>query len=409
MQTRILAIVVVFAVTVAACGGDGGGGGSGVDGGGDLTVGALLTLTGEFASWGEDHGTNFEMAAEDINAADLLPGGAKLVLIVEDESGTAEGAVRIAQKIIEVDGVQAIVGPSSTTMVALEPLAIGNEIPIISPAAGTVRLDTVGGEWLFRTYPSDSAEGAAIAAYALDQGFNRISILALNEESPQGIVKVIEQRFTEAGGEIAARVDFDSGQPSYQAQVNEALSADPEMLYLAAGEESGTTIIREIRQAGFDGTMGVNGDLTSPGFLKDVGADLMQGACGGQATPDESTDLFADYAARYKERANEDTYVTMANAYDALIVIALAAVAGDDVSGASIQEHLREVAGPPGVEVTSFEEGAQELIDGEDIDYTGPSGVIDFDDTGTSPLAFSIYCVDSGEWGLETTYQPDEL
>jgi ABC-type branched-subunit amino acid transport system substrate-binding protein len=404
---RTIAVTIVLLLVTAACGDDSGGGGGGS--GEDLVVGALVTLTGEFGSWGQDHATNFELAAEDVNAADMLPGNAELQLVVEDESATAEGAVRAAQKMVEVDGVKAIVGPSSIAMVALEPIAVRNQIPIISPAAGTVRLDTVGGEWLFRTYPSDSAEGAAMVTYALDQGYDSISILALNEESPQGIVRVLEERFTEAGGEIAARVDFDSGQPSYQAQVNEALGADPDMLYLAAGEESGTTIIREIRQAGYDGPMGVNGDLTSPGFMKDVGADLMQGACGGQATPDESTTLFADYAAEYKEAAGEDTYVTMANAYDALTVVALAAVAGDDVSGASIQEHLREVAGPPGVEVTSFEEGAQALQDGEDIDYTGPSGVVDFDDSGTSPLPFSIYCVDNGKWGQVETYEPEEL
>jgi branched-chain amino acid transport system substrate-binding protein len=407
VKRRFVAALVALVLVGAACGDDDGGSGGGD--GEDFVVGALVTLTGEFGSWGEDHVTNFEMAAEDINAADMLPGGAQLELVVEDESATAEGAVRAAQKMVEVNGVQAIVGPSSTSMVALEPIAVRNQIPVISPAAGTVRLDTVGGEWLFRTYPSDSAEGAAVATYAIDNGYDTMSILALNEESPQGIVKVVEERFQEAGGEVVARVDYDSGQPSYQAQVNEAISANPDMLYLAGGEESGTTIIREIRQAGYEGPMGVNGDLTSPGFLKDVGADLMEGACGGQATPDETTPLYADYAQEYKEVANEDTYVTMPNAYDALTVIALAAVAGDDTSGGTIQENLRDVAGPPGVEVTSFEEGAQALEDGEDIDYTGPSGVVDFDDSGTSPLPFSIYCVERGKWRPVTTYQPEEL
>ena len=407
LRLRIVGSLTALMLIAAACGGDGDGGGGGGGGGldEDLVVGALVTLTGEFGSWGEDHATNFEIAADDINASGVV----NVELVVDDESPTAEGAVRAATKMVEVDGVQAIVGPSSIAMVALEPVATRNEVPIISPAAGTVRLDTVGGEWLFRTYPSDSAEGAAMATYAIDEGFERVSILALNEESPQGIVKVFTERYEAAGGEIAARVDFDSGQPSYQAQVNEALRTDPDMLYLAAGEESGTTIIREIRQAGFEGTMGVNGDLTSPGFLKDVGADLMQGACGGQATPDESTPMFEEYAAKYQEAANEETYVTMPNAYDALVVIALAAVAGDDVSGSTIQENLRDVAGPPGVEVTSFEEGVEALQDGEDIDYTGPSGLIDFDETGTSPLPFSIYCVDQGEWGQVTTYQPEEL
>jgi ABC-type branched-subunit amino acid transport system substrate-binding protein len=406
-KRRLISVGTALILLGAACGGDGGGGGGGD--GDDLVVGALVTLTGEFGSWGEDHLTNFEMAAEDVNAAGLLPGGSELKLVVEDESGTAEGAVRAAQKMVEVNGVQAIVGPSSTSMVALEPVAVRNQIPIISPAAGTVRLDTVGGEWLFRTYPSDSAEGAAVATYALDQGFDTMSILALNEESPQGIVKVVEQRFEEAGGDIAVRVDFDSGQPSYQAQVNEAVSANPAMLYLAGGEESGTTIIREIRQTGYTGPMGVNGDLTSPGFLKDVGPELMEGACGGQATPDESTPVFDEYAQEYKQVANEETYVTMPNAYDALTVIALAAVAGGDTSGETIQANLRDVAGPPGVEVTTFEEGAKALADGEDIDYTGPSGVVDFDETGTSPLPFSIYCVQSGKWRKAVTYQPEEL
>lgn len=365
---------------------------------GELVVGVLVPLTGELGSWGEDWAANYELAVADIEEAGLLPDGVTIRLVVEDETGSAETAIRAAKKLIEVDGVQVIVGPTSLVMVALDSLAKQYQIPIISPAAGTVRLDTLGGEWLYRTYPSDSAEGVALAEYFLAQNYTDVALLLQNEESAEGIGRVLRETFEAGGGTVLNDIEFDGGQPSYQAQVAQALAGDPDVLMIAAGEESARTIIREVRQAGYEGPLAVNGDLTSPGFLDQVGADLMERTCAGHATPDETTDLFTTYAAKYLAARGEETYVTQPNAYDSLILVVLAALAGGGTDGVTIRDNLRAVAGPPGVQTGDLRELGDILRSGGDVDYVGPSGILDFDESGTSPTPFSIQCVENGAW-----------
>jgi branched-chain amino acid transport system substrate-binding protein len=70
-----------------------------------------------------------------------------------------------------------------------------------------------------------------------------------------------------------------------------------------------------------------------------------------------------------------------AESYDGVILIALAAIAGESDAGTSIGDNLIAVSGE-GTQCSSFKECADLLADGEDIDYEGVSGPIDFDDVG---------------------------
>jgi branched-chain amino acid transport system substrate-binding protein len=67
--------------------------------------------------------------------------------------------------------------------------------------------------------------------------------------------------------------------------------------------------------------------------------------------------------------------------FDAGVLIALAAIAAGDDSGESIAANLVAVS-KDGTKCTTFEECAALLEDGEDIDYDGVSGPIEFSDAG---------------------------
>jgi ABC-type branched-subunit amino acid transport system substrate-binding protein len=414
-RSAALAATIALGLGVAACGDDGSsaasGGGKdagGKDAGGSLKVGVLVPLTGELGSWGEDWSRSYQLAAKEIDATGLLPGG-KIELVVDDEGSSAASAVRAAQKMIDVDGVDVILGASSSSIVALNQIVSTNEVPVISPAAGTTQMDSVGGEWLWRTYPSDSDEGVADATFFAEEGIDRISIMAQNEESAQSVAGVLEAKFGETGGTVAQKVAFDPGQPSYQAEIRKALDGDPQLVYVAAGEESATTLLREIRQAGFDGKLAVNGDLASPATLKALGPEVMDGTYSALANTDEKLPEYQAFKKAFEAEFDKEIYVTLANAYDSLVVVALAAKAANSNTGAAIREHLVAVAGDGGEKVSTFAEGAKALEAGTDIDYEGASGKLDFDERGTSPSQFSIVQADGDEWSTVKTFTADEL
>jgi hypothetical protein len=78
------------------------------------------------------------------------------------------------------------------------------------------------------------------------------------------------------------------------------------------------------------------------------------------------------------------------------MLFGLAMMAADECTGAGINEVFREVAGDPGTVVGTFEDGANAILAGEDIDYNGASGVLTFDESGTPPGSFAIFQVLNG-------------
>lgn len=364
----------------------------------DLKLGILVPLTGELGSFGKIWQDAMELAVDNITASGSLPEGWEITTVVGDEKTDPEEGLRAAQNMINAEGVSAILGPTSGPIVAMVNLAADSETPIISEAAGTINLNELGGEWVYRTVTSDLGDGEAVAQWFNQESTTDVGMLVQNDESTISPAAVLKKNFTDQGGNIVAEVNYNAGQSSYQAELQKVLDASPKMLFLAGGQESGITIVREARQLGYEGDILVTADMVVPEVIDALGPELSQGLYGESAATDVSLDTYKDFAASYEERYGTEPDLFTANAYDAVVLVALAAVAADSTCGADINGQLRAVAGPPGTEVTTFADGADALASGEEIDYFGPSGPVDFDDSGTVTGAYAIYEVQDGAW-----------
>ena len=80
-----------------------------------------------------------------------------------------------------------------------------------------------------------------------------------------------------------------------------------------------------------------------------------------------------------------------AEAYDAVVLVALASLAAGSTEGADIAEKMAEVSGGSGdgEKCTSFAECAKIINDGGTADYDGYSGDVTFDENG-DPQGASI-------------------
>ena len=64
-------------------------------------------------------------------------------------------------------GVPAVVGTTSGTIFSCMDIAQKEHVVQISPTAGTTKLDSIGGEWVFRTTSSDKVMGLGMAVEAI--------------------------------------------------------------------------------------------------------------------------------------------------------------------------------------------------------------------------------------------------
>ena len=79
------------------------------DGAGAIRVGHVASMTGDTASFGQSADRGMKLAIEEINATGGVL-GRPLALITEDDRSVTEEARSAAQKLLQRDGVVALLG-----------------------------------------------------------------------------------------------------------------------------------------------------------------------------------------------------------------------------------------------------------------------------------------------------------
>jgi branched-chain amino acid transport system substrate-binding protein len=144
----------------------------------------------------------------------------------------------------------------------------------------------------------------------------------------------------------------------------------------------------------------VDGNLAN--YSAESFASYLEGAKGtlpggqlDEAFKQRAADL---YKANHGEELTEFAY--LAESYDAVILLALAAEQAKNDSGEAIAANMQSVS-TGGEKVTNFADGLAAIKAGKDVDYDGFSGPIEFDDNG-DPTGASIGIYQYGTDGTST-------
>ena len=386
--------------------GSGGVSASRLQDGEDLKIGVLVPSTGALATFGPDYINAANLAAKCINNAGGVNGGS--VVIVTGDTGTAaEQGVTEAQRLVDIEGVVAIMGAASSavTLAVAETVTIPAGIIQISPASTSPALtDVEDNDFLFRTPISDAAQGVVLAQLIFeDLGLTSVCDLFVNNAYGQGLSAQFGETFAELGGTVTASVPHDDAEAiSYSAELGECTAGDPEALVAISYPTGQATVyLREALEGGLiDNFVFVDG-TKEPSIFDDLGWELfdgMQGTAPG-ALDSEFGDAFddafvAEYGALY-----ETPFVR--EAFDAVIAVAFGAQqAGTNTDSAAIRDSLRDASNAPGTVYGPGEDdiaaALAAIAAGEDIDYQGASGSVDFDDAGDIAFgAIEIWQVDA--------------
>jgi branched-chain amino acid transport system substrate-binding protein len=359
-------------------------------GDGELVVGTLLPQTGDLAFLGPPEFAGVDLAVKEINDAGGVLG--KPVKQVRADSG--DGSPNIAPG--ETDnllsgGADAIVGAASSSVsLSVIDKIVNAGVVQISPANTSTAFDTYDDKGLyFRTAPSDVLQGAVLANTLVEDGHQNVAILARQDSYGEALANQVEKVFTESGGNIVAKELYDADVKSQTAPINAVAAQDPDAVVLISFEEVKTMIPDMI-------TAGIGPDKKQIYFTDGNTSNYGTGADGfpaGTLTGVKATYPGPEVSGAFKDRLLEvdpdlKDFTYGQESYDATILVALAALAAGDDSGESIASQMQAVSSE-GTKCTEFQECADLIEQGEDIDYDGPSGPIEFNDTG-SPSAATI-------------------
>ncbi|MCU1581751.1 MAG: amino acid transporter substrate-binding protein, partial [Microbacteriaceae bacterium] len=179
-------------------------------GDGILRIGTEFPTTGSSAFIGPAQAAGVEVAVREINSAGGMLG--KPVEVLHRDSGDAPTTVLetsfadLVSKKIDV-----LVGPSSSVLVErLVPQAVAAGVAMISPAATSPVLSTLNDSGLlFRTIPSDSLEGTALAGLVVKKKGTKVALVYFGDDSGKAINGALAKNVVKAGGTLVAAQQFD--------------------------------------------------------------------------------------------------------------------------------------------------------------------------------------------------------
>ena len=218
-----------------------------------FVIGVMESITGPGETYGNVAVQAKEMAVDEINAAGGI-NGRELKLVVEDSKCAAQDAITAYNKLTAVDGVKIILGTScSGAMLGAAPLAEADGVVLFSGLATNPDIANAG-DYIFRTAMSDQQVGIDTGNVMWADGARSVSTITEATDYAEGVRRTSVAQFEKLGGTVAAEERYASDITDFRTQLTKLLNASPDALHIAAQSEfTGGTIIKQLRELGYDG------------------------------------------------------------------------------------------------------------------------------------------------------------
>ncbi|MCR6545629.1 ABC transporter substrate-binding protein [Dehalobacterium formicoaceticum] len=333
-------ILVFFAIMLiaalgAGCGGQeptGNEGENPANGAGEpVKVGLNFELSGDVATYGGNGVKGIEMAAKEINAKGGVLGGRQIELVKVDNKSDAAEVTNVQTRLLTVENVAATIGPAtSTNSLAAIPVAMENEIPLLTPSATAdkVTVDEATGkakEYAFRLCFYDSLQGNIGANFIYNNlGLKKAAVyIDTNSDYSKAIGSVFKKDFTALGGEIIAEENYVKTDQDYKATLTRIKNAKPEVIYLPGYYNNVGLIVKQAREMGitvpFVGADGYDSpDLVKLGGAKNLNNVFFTNHYSSQDTDPKVRAFVEAFKAEYGDVP--DAFAAMG--YDAMYLMA---------------------------------------------------------------------------------------
>jgi branched-chain amino acid transport system substrate-binding protein len=321
-----------------------------------VKIGAILPLTGSAAIWGQNVKRGIDLAKDKLNSMGGV-NDSKIVLLYEDSEGKPEKSVSAFQKIFTTDKPIAIIGDvASSSVLAMAPLANRNKIVILSPGASNPDI-TNAGDYVFRNWHSDAAEGSYLAEISLYKlHMKKIAIIYVNNGYGKGLENVFSKKFTEIGGQIVESEAFEQGATDFRSQLTKIKAVNPDGIFLPGYPKEIPEVLKQSK------SLNVNKQFLCPSAFEDQQTlDLAGNSANGviydyPKQGDTSKSYVKEFYSDYFKKYNISPGALSDNGYDALMLI-VEAIKIKGMSREQIKEGLYSIKDYPGVAGnTTFDE-----------------------------------------------------
>ena len=337
-----------------------------------IKIGALLSLSGSGATYGQNARNAINLALEDIATEDV--NGKKIEVIFEDSKSDPKDGVSGFQKLATQDRVPASLTMISGVVLAIAPIAekeksislnIGAQNPDIRKA----------GEYTFSTINDANVEAYQLADYVIDTlHINEMTILFSSASYGVGARNAMKTRFTERGGKIIEEISFDEGVTDFRTQLTKIKNSNAKAVFMPGLVKEMSVILRQATELGVKTQWLSYTAFEGKEILQNAGTSA-EGVIFSSSSIDNTKEHIKKFTDSYTNKYGTSPDIYAANAYDAIRILHLAIKNGKATDSQSIANYFLSM--PP---------------------YDGVSGTIKFDKDGVVTKPVIIKTVKNGQF-----------
>jgi branched-chain amino acid transport system substrate-binding protein len=324
-----------------------------------------------------------QLAVAEINASPFgLLGGN-----VQVAGGAGIDAAALASQ-----GVSAVVAPSSTATTDAVNQITGSGAVFVSPTdTSDARTGIANPGRYFTAVPSDAIQGAVLAQQLIADGRKTVGIVAVDDPYGAALTQTLTTALQTggapgaagtagstpgAGATVGTVAKFSASSTDLTAPVGAVTATHPDAVVLISDDQGAAVTSALAAGLPAESTYLVDANALDYAGVLDPGA--INCATGARAGADTDPDFFGRLAGVAPDLTSTRF---AAEAYDAVNVLALAAITSGGTGGDGIAGAMVPVTNT-GTRCTTFAECSDLLSGGVDIDYDGISGPISFDANG---------------------------
>jgi branched-chain amino acid transport system substrate-binding protein len=313
-----------------------------------LKLGLVAAMSGQSAKSGEAIVRGLSIAIDEVNAKGGVLGKKIELLVRDDESNPAKGAVA-ARELVQREKVAAFFGGLDTPVsIAIVPFANQAKVPFMGVwAAGTpITRNGAAENYVFRVSAVDELVDVALVDYAMKKyGAKKPGMILINnpwgESNEKGLKAALDaKKIPYAGIE-----KFETNDVDVVPQLARLKAAGADVLFLVANVAPSSQVVKSLDRMGWDVPIVSHWGPAGGRFTELAGASaakvhfIQTFSFSGNPSP-KAAALFAALKAKYPEiktLADVTPAVGIANAYDAMHLVALAIANAGSTEGPKVR------------------------------------------------------------------------
>jgi branched-chain amino acid transport system substrate-binding protein len=308
---------------------------------GPIRIGASLSLTGTYAKLGKNQHEGYQLCIKDVNARGGLL-GRKAELVMYDDQSLPATAVRLYEKLITEDKVDAVMGPySSPVSEAAANVTEKYKKVMVAPLAATTSIFKKGRKYIFMVISPAESYLEGLIDTAAKRGLKTVAVInedtLFSKAAAAGAVELAKKK----GMQVVYQEAYPKGNTDFSALLTKVKAANPDVIAAGTYFDDAVALTRQMKELNVNPKMygvTVGGDLPEFYDVLKQNAEYIYGATQWEHTlPYPGNQEFFD---AYKKEFNHEPSYHSAAGYAGCLIYAEAVKRAGSLDADKVREQL---------------------------------------------------------------------